>query len=902
MESSNHPKDHFHTPAAAATTETKSFNTDASATTKTTGPEAPLSVFFLPPELIVSLVPQAPTDTLGLLPAIPIEQPPTSTTRGGSNDISNNTPAVATSLDSAVPSCRVCGIANLESVEKQREHVRLDWHRYNLKQQLLDKSARPITEQQFENMIQDLSSISGSDTDDSDDDNRDAGGRSSSKKETTTAAATAGSNNSTAANSIRGAGATGAEGSDQEALIQSLMKKLELTVKQNQNARNQDPVLVLQQQALEQQLQEARSSPFVWFTSTLYDETVRLGIYKNALPNRGMCDDVVEYLKTVQFAVAPKVKKQKNNKLRREAKRAAAAAAAAAAEGEQSVEASAGQDQAPQQGAITQQDSATSGTMPASLTSVTQNDIEEDDEEDDDEEEQDQDWIKYQMQAKNQQQPTASIQPPKQARYWTLIMIGGGHFAGIVMDLAGQVSTHGRDMKVVAHKTFHRYTVRRKQGGSQAAHGIANSAGARIRMYNEEALKLEVRELLEGWSHWIKQSECVFVHSPGNNRKVLYYENSVLSAAEKQGRLRSIPFLTRRPTLTELKRAYQELTTVKVSVLTKEALERQAQAEQDALEKAQEAAKSTFAKDGSGAKAAAVVVAPEAPAELLKLIELVKKGRAEAMSTHLLKHGIDPSQLLPPSTSTEYDIRRTPTILHLAAHHGQAQVVKLLLEKHHADPTTTTLSAKTAATAQNEGQDGDDDNTAAAAAASGSSFTAYDIAKDKETRNAFRRAMALLPDSWDWIGLAHVPSALTAEMEAEQERKAKEKTRKLLDAERERKKTRETSRPSTPPTRSGATTPTSTTTSSLLGKNLATATAANSQLSPEMRMRLERERRANAAEARMAAMKLQETVRRAVQEGKSVCVACGKSLDGLMPFDKFGRKFCTTDCVAKGPA
>ncbi|KAG0259391.1 hypothetical protein BGZ95_004675, partial [Linnemannia exigua] len=296
---------------------------------------------------------------------------------------------------------------------------------------------------------------------------------------------------------------------------------------------------------------------------------------------------------------------------------------------------------------------------------------------------------------------------------------------------------------------------------------------------------------------------------------------------------------------------------------------------------------------------AAAVVVPEAPMELLKLIELVKKGRAEAMSSHLLKHGIDPSQLLPPSTSTEYDIRRTPTILHLAAHHGQAQVVKLLLEKHHADPTTTTLSAQVAEKGSEE-EEGENE----VAVTSGSSFTAYDIAKDKETLNAFRRAMALLPDSWDWIGLAHVPSALTPEMEAEQERKAKEKTRKLLDAERERKKTREVSRPSTPTNnRSGATTPTSTTSSSsLLGKNLASATAANSQLSPEMRMRLERERRANAAEARLAAMKQQETVRRAVQEGKNVCVACGKALDGLMPFDKFGRKFCTTDCVSKGPA
>ncbi|KAG0295994.1 hypothetical protein BGZ96_010415 [Linnemannia gamsii] len=859
-----------------ATVSSTSAHTESKSTAKA-GPATPMSLFFLPQDLITSLVPQAPTDTLGLLPPVPLEPTHDKSNNADADNTTAQKPAVATSLDSAVPSCRICGIANLESVEKQREHVRLDWHRYNLKQQLLDKSARPITEQQFENMIQDLSSISGSDTDDSDDD------------EKRTSAATAGSNNSTAVNSIRTAGA--ASGSDQEALIQSLMKKLELTVKQNQNARNQDPVLVLQQQVLEQQLQEARSSPFVWFTSTLYDETVRLGIYKNALPNRGLCEDVAEYLKTVQFAVAPIVKKQKNNKLRREAKRAAAAAAAAAgAEGE----VGAGQEQEPQQ-AIAKQDST-----PAP---VTQPDAEDDDDDDEEEEEQDQDWIKYQLQAK-QNQPTASIQPPKQARYWTLILIGGGHFAGIVMDLAGQVSSHGRDMKVVAHKTFHRYTVRKKQGGSQAAHGVANSAGARIRMYNEEALKLEVRELLEGWSHWIKQSECVFVHSPGNNKKVLFYDNSVLSAAEKQGRLRSIPFITRRPTLTELKRAFVELTTVKVSVLTKEALERQAQAEQDALERAQEASAAATTKDQQGDSAKTVVVIPEAPAELLKLIELVKKGRAEAMSTHLLKHGIDPSQLLPLSTSTEYDIRRTPTILHLAAHHGQAQVVKLLLEKHNADPTTTTLSA--AAKAAAAGDDEEDEESESMS--TGSSFTAYDIAKDKETRNAFRRAMALSPENWDWVGLAHVPSALTPEMEAEQERKAKEKTRKLLDAERERKKTRETtsspnSRPGTPTgtIRSGTTAPT-TPSSSLLGKNLATATSANSQLSPEMRMRLERERRANAAEVRMVALKQQDSVRQAVREGKNVCVACGKSLDGLTPFDKFGRKFCTTDCVAKGPA
>lgn len=799
-----------------------------------------LSMFLMPKDLITSLVPQAPSD-----PTLPSEVPLTASKLAELDDY-NAGRSIPTSLDSALPSCRICGILQFESVEKQREHVRLDWHRYNLKQQLLDKSAKPISEQQFENMMQDLSSISGSD-DSSDEDSDGANVKAKASKP---------SNDNDAATS----------GQDQEAMILSLMKKLELTVKQNHRARNQDPVLVHQQQLLEQQLQEARSSPMIWFTSSQYDRTVRLGIYKNALPNKGQCDNISEYLQTLQFPIVSS-NKSKTKRTNREEKRTKEAA----------------------------------GTDDVDPKPTPQ----ENDSDDDEEADQSRDWLAYQMQAKQSKIST----PATKARYWTLVLIGGGHFAGVVMDLAGQVSSHGRDMKVVAHKTFHRYTgteaicsalmcfdnrqegptniyrylVRRKQGGSQAAHGAANSAGARIRMYNEEALKLEVRELLDSWSEWINQSECVFVHSPGNNRRVLFYDGSVVSAADKQGRLRSIPFMTRRPTLSELKRAYLELSTVKVYKLTQESLAQQDRMEQKALEKAIEASKTKT--DDSTATASQEVI-PEAPVELLKLIELIKKGRADAASSHLLKHGMDASTLLPLTTSTEYDMRRTPTLLHLASHHGQSQVVKILLEKHNADPTVTSA-----------GDQGKDES----AGFSTTSLTAYDVAKDKETRNAFRRAMALIPDNWDWMGLAHVPSALTPDMEAEQERKAKEKTKKLLDAERERKKTRE-ARPVTPTNNKAVSSSSSSSSPSLMSKNLASASAANSHLSPELRMRLERERRANAAEARMAAMRQAETIRRAVQDGKNVCVACGTSLENKVPFDKFGRKFCTTECVAKGPA
>ena len=68
-----------------------------------------------------------------------------------------------------------------------------------------------------------------------------------------------------------------------------------------------------------------------------------------------------------------------------------------------------------------------------------------------------------------------------------LCMIGGGHFAAMIVALAPElVKRQGgieeRQARVIAHKTFHRYTTRRKQGGSQAsndaAKGAAHSVGS----------------------------------------------------------------------------------------------------------------------------------------------------------------------------------------------------------------------------------------------------------------------------------------------------------------------------------------------------------------------------------------------------------------------------------------
>ncbi|CAG8445913.1 5435_t:CDS:2 [Dentiscutata heterogama] len=162
-------------------------------------------------------------------------------------------------------------------------------------------------------------------------------------------------------------------------------------------------------------------------------------------------------------------------------------------------------------------------------------------------------------------------------RYWTMLMISGGHFAGLVLDITQNTNvTNVDDVKVHVNKTFHRYTTRRKQGGSQAnndnSKGKAKSAGAEIRRYNESALQRDIRLLLEQWRPLIDQSEFIFVHAPGMNKNIiLHYDGAILRKDDP--RIRSIPFSTRRAKFNELKRCFIEFITVKVSQMSDDAPE-----------------------------------------------------------------------------------------------------------------------------------------------------------------------------------------------------------------------------------------------------------------------------------------------------------------------------------------
>ncbi|KAJ5894525.1 hypothetical protein N7495_006216 [Penicillium taxi] len=407
-----------------------------------------------------------------------------------------------------------------------------------------------------------------------------------------------------------------------------------------------------------------------------------------------------------------------------------------------------------------------------------------------------------------------------------MCMIGGGHFAAMVVSLTPEIhrkqgGIQERQAMVLAHKTFHRYTTRRKQGGSQSAsdasRGAAHSAGSSLRRYNEAALEKDIRDLLSDWKEMIDTSELLFVRASGTtNRKILFnqYEGQVLK--QNDPRMRGFPFNTRRATQGELMRSFKELTRVKVSEVDEAAL----------------AAAASAAKLKEESKPLTPRPKPQKPnlsreeedalLQTSQIQSLIRRSKVPGLMTYLENNSIPSSFIFQPAQQGQFF--RCPTPLHLAANHNSAAIVTALLTRAGADPTIRSHESK----------------------------TPFELAGDRPTRDAFRIARHELgEDKWDWTK-ANVPSAVSkAEVESrvETERKAVEiEETKRRKAEVERLKKEDAKKASQRVTKSG-------------GRALGVGKTAAEQreeetrgMTPEMRMRLERERRARAAEERFRNM------------------------------------------------
>jgi hypothetical protein len=398
-----------------------------------------------------------------------------------------------------------------------------------------------------------------------------------------------------------------------------------------------------------------------------------------------------------------------------------------------------------------------------------------------------------------------------------LCMIGGGHFAAMVVSLAPRPNKNGttmnREATVLAHKTFHRYTTRRKQGGSQSANdnakGAAHSAGSSLRRYNEQALVEDVRNLLQEWKALIDTSELLFVRATGvTNRRTLYgpYEGQVLK--HNDTRLRGFPFSTRRATQNELMRSFIELTRLKVREIVP-------------VEETKKETESATPKTST--KPSKHKLSEEEETALLHTSQLqafVRRSKVPALLSYLKNNNITADFEFQPVEQNHH----APRPLHLAAAQNAAPLVLGLLVRGGADPTIK----------NNEGK------------------TPFELAGERSTRDAFRVARSELGETkWAWDD-AKVPPAMTkAEADKRDEREKKE----VSDKEAERRKAEEerlrSEGPKVPEGRKQK--------GNILAAGLKQTPQEKREaeargLTPEMRMHLERERRARAAEERLRKM------------------------------------------------
>lgn len=409
-----------------------------------------------------------------------------------------------------------------------------------------------------------------------------------------------------------------------------------------------------------------------------------------------------------------------------------------------------------------------------------------------------------------------------------LCMIGGGHFAAMVVSLTPKQTKSSatgplsREATVLAHKTFHRYTTRRKQGGAQSANdsakGAAHSAGSSLRRYNEQALTDEVRLLLQDWKGMIDTSELLFIRATGStNRRTLFgpYDGQVLR--QNDSRIRGFPFSTRRATQNELMRSFVELTRVKVIEVDEAAIAAAKRA-------AEEAAKPTTTSKPQ--KPSTPKRSEEEETALLhtgQIQALVRRSKLPALLSYFKTNSLSPNFLFVPQEQHHH----APTPLHFSAAQSSAPLVTGLLVKGSADPTIPNGDGK----------------------------TPFDLAGDRSTRDAFRVARSELGEAaFDWEA-AHVPPPLSrAEAEARDTKEKKEDATReehRRRAEAERLKEEGPKVPDAPPIGKAQG----------KGRQLALQKTAQEKreeeargMTPEARMRLERERRARAAEERMRSM------------------------------------------------
>lgn len=409
--------------------------------------------------------------------------------------------------------------------------------------------------------------------------------------------------------------------------------------------------------------------------------------------------------------------------------------------------------------------------------------------------------------------------PPIKTKKSALLMIGGGHFAGaIISHIPKNIKGNAPNFKeskqeqltnIIESKTFHRYTTRKKQGGSQSAsdnaRGKANSAGSSIRRYNEQALTREVRDLLMSWKGQIDDCTNIYIRAngPSSRRILVGYDGCVLHNGDD--RIRSFPFTTKRATTSELKKAWSNLSYLTIHDMPKsnEKLKKRLQKQRDNLKNSQQ----------QHSKKPEEIVLDENDKHSNELIGFLKKSKAPMLVNYIHKNNLTPNHELSPKDQYVHN----PTLLHFASSQGLSHMVQVLMVNLKADPTIFNQFGK----------------------------TPFELAGNTATRRAFQIARYSLGEDycdWQLSKVGSPKSKEEVEREQKEEQKKIDEDKKKMIEDELAKRTMEQKKPKYS---SGGT---------LGGGKVPSSLTETSGLSEQQKMRIMREQRARAAEARMKRM------------------------------------------------
>ncbi|CCE61469.1 hypothetical protein TPHA_0A03930 [Tetrapisispora phaffii CBS 4417] len=399
-----------------------------------------------------------------------------------------------------------------------------------------------------------------------------------------------------------------------------------------------------------------------------------------------------------------------------------------------------------------------------------------------------------------------------------LFMVSGGHFAGaIVSHQKLNVKRNSKNteetiqeqaVSFLEKKTFHRYTTRRKQGGSQSANdnakGKANSAGSTLRRYNEFALREDIQNLLKEWNPYLQKCQNIFIRANSVFDKKTFMDSDYIS--KEDDRIKTFPFPTNKPALHELKKAWCELVYLKVSEKPKPSETKIKLTDNS----------SALKNNDNNSQKTEIKLEEQQTKEALSLL---KKGRAPLLIAFLRKNKLNANFILEPKNRYE----NTPTLLHFASQQGFKQMVGILSTTLKADLSIKNKFGK----------------------------TPYELAKNNSIKQAFQIARFNLGESYTSWQDTKIGGALSREqvdeMNKEEETIKNEELRNAIEEELQKQKEK---RDKELEEKRGV--------GCTLGNNEVDFSVKQNlnlnSLNEDQRKRLMREQRARAAEARIKAM------------------------------------------------